>query len=219
MRYIIFTLLTALSFNSVAQRALRYSEVQFIVGTMNYNGEVSTALDPNTIMREMGPYFAVDYNYFFGSRFGLGLRTGYGRIRSDDANHTMPERGLSFTSDVVEINGQMTFHLRRFGRQFINNKSAIYLKLSGGASFVHTQYPDDIQFPASTEIYPGTNGGFNLGIGGGVKWRLTRNSTFSVELMGHYLYSDLIEGFKLPNSSDASDGYGGLRIGYAILIL
>lgn len=99
------------------------------------------------------------------------------------------------------------------------NTTTLYLKASGGATWVHTRYPDDIQFPDGVDIYPGTNGGFNLGLGGGAKFRLSKRSALSVEFMGHFLYSDLIEGFKYRKGFDASDGYGGLRIGYHILLL
>lgn len=219
MRQSILVCFTLLAMSTFGQRALRYHELNFAIGSMNYNGEISTSTDPSTLLREMRPYAAIDYNYYLSSKFGMGIRVGYGRVHSDDLNHTLPERGLSFNTDLVEINGQLIYHFRDFGRQFIGNRSTLYIKGSGGMTFLHTSYPTDIVFPANTDLYPGTNSGFNLGVGGGVKWRLTRYSTFSVEFMGHFLFSDLMEGFKVANSSSSSDGYGGIRLGYSILFL
>ncbi len=221
MRNTVFTLviICMASITTFGQRHLRYQDLQFSIGTMNYNGEISTAVDPGTLLIEMRPYAAIDYNYFFGPKFGMGMRLGYGMVTADDANHATPDRGLSFESDVVELNAQMIYHFKKWGKSFHANTTTLYLKASGGATWVHTRYPDDIQFPDGVDIYPGTNGGFNLGLGGGAKFRLSKRSALSVEFMGHFLYSDLIEGFKYRKGFDASDGYGGLRIGYHILLL
>lgn len=219
MRHYILTLLVLASITAFGQRALRYQELNFAIGSMNYNGEISTSSDPSTLLREMRVYAGIDYNYYLSSKFGLGATVGYGRVTADDLNHDSPERGLSFNSDLVQIDGQMIYHFRRFGRQFITTRSTIYLKAAAGVTWIHTNYPDDIVFPSNTTIYPGTNSSFNLGAGGGVKWRVTRYSTFSVELMGHFLYSDLMEGFKIGNEESSADAYGGIRIGYSILFL
>lgn len=210
-------LLLLVGMSAFAQRYLRYDELQFQVGTMNYNGEISTSLSPGTLLREIGPYASVGYTYYFTPKFGMGVESGYGRLRADDANHDNPERGLSFTSDLVQANAHLIYHFRRFGKSYAAHKSTIYLKLSGGGAWVHTEYPDDIQFPDGVVLYPGTNGGFNLGFGAGVKWRISNNSTFNVEFMGHYLYSDLMEGWKYRDGGDASDGYGGIRLGYSLM--
>lgn len=218
MRTTLSTLLVLIGFTALGQRSLRYQEVNFSVGTMNYGGELTTESDPGTLFREMGGYFAVDYNYYFTPKVGLGIRTGYGWLTADDLNHAYPERGLSFYSDVVEINGQFIYHFRKFGKYYRWNSSTLYFKLAGGATFVHTQYPEDIQFPDIVELYPGTNGGFNLGLGGGAKWRISEKSTFGVELMMNFLFSDLMEGFKFKGNQDNSDSYGGLRLSYSTLI-
>lgn len=219
MRYYFLTLFMIVGLTSFGQRALRYSELNFTIGSMNYNGEITTSTDPSTLIREMRVYAGIDYNYYFTSKFGMGVNVGYGRLTADDLNHNTPERGLSFTSDLVQINGQMIYNFRRFGRQFIGNRSTIYLKGAGGVAWVHTNYPEDIVFPSNVTIYPGTNSSLNLGLGAGVKWRVSRYSTFSVEFMGHFLYSDLMEGFEIKDQGTSADGYGGIRIGYAILLL
>ncbi len=217
--FLVFSFVLISSNTAFAQQYLRYQDLQFSVGTMNYNGEISTSLDPGTLLAEMRPYAAIDYTYYFGPEFGLGGRVGYGQVTADDANHDNPSRGLSFESDLVEINGHLIYHFRKWGKSYHAHTTTLYGKVSGGITWVHTTYPDDIQFPDGIDLYPGTNSGFNLGIGGGVKFRLSKRSALSVELMGHFLYSDLMEGFKYRNGADASDGYGGLRIGYHVLLL
>ncbi|KAB2809828.1 DUF6089 family protein [Phaeocystidibacter luteus] len=219
MRKIFILSLLLSSVFALGQRALRYQEIQFSVGTMNYNGELTSGLNPGNILREMGFYGAVDYNHFFTPKFGMGLRVGYGYLMGDDANHDNPTRGLSFRSDIVEINGNMIYHFRRFGKRYQANRSTLYLKMSSGVAFSQASFPDDIQFGDGVTLYPGTNSAFNLGFGGGIKWRLTETSALSVEFMGHYYFSDVIEGFIIRDDTNGSDGYGGIRLGYSILIL
>lgn len=218
-RFTLLSVLTLMSMISFGQRSLKYQEFQFSLGTMNYSGEITSTYNPGTLLREMGPYASVDYTHYFGPKWGMGTRIGYGRTSASDLNHDQPDRGLSFTSDIVEWNGHIIYHFRRYGKYHRANRTTLYLKMSGGATWVHTTHPDDIQFPSDAELYPGTNGGFNLGLGGGLKWRLSNTSSLSIEFMGHYLYSDVLEGFKLANETNSTDGYGGIRIGYSYFFL
>lgn len=212
------SLLAALliSVASFGQRSLRYQELQFNIGTMNYNGEVSSAPGVGNWLKEMGPYLALDYTHYFGPRFGMGLRLGYGIASANDLNHATPDRGLSFRSDVVELNGQLILNLAKYGKYHQSRRSTLYLKASGGATWVHPTLPEDVQFNDDVVLYPGTTGGFNLGLGGGIKWRLSEHSALNLEFMGHYLFSDVMEGFKLNSDNNGTDGYGGFRLGYSV---
>lgn len=208
--------ISVLSFSSLwAQRSLKYDELHFSVGTLNYRGEVATNLDPGTLLAELGGYAAIDYTHYFGPKWGMGSRFGYGWCSADDANHDHPDRGLAFTTNLVEWNGHIVYHFKKFGKYYQSSRSTIYLKASGGAAWVHATYADGVQFPEGIKLYPGTNGGFNLGLGGGIKFRLTTNSVLTIEFMGHYLYSDLFEGFSVTADQNGTDGYGGIRFGYA----
>ncbi|TNE29045.1 MAG: hypothetical protein EP346_07485 [Bacteroidetes bacterium] len=220
MRKLIFLLSIGLgcAISLHGQRSLRYQELQLSVGTMNYNGEITTNLDPGTLLLEMGYYASLDYTHYFGPKWGMGSRLGYGTVSADDANHDNPNRGLSFNSDIVEWNGHIIYHFRKFGKYYQSHRSTFFLKVSGGATWVHAFYPEGMQLSDGAELYPGTNGGFNLGLGGGLKFRLNRVSVLTLEFMGHYLYSDLVEGFSLPEDN-GTDGYGGIRIGYAYQFL
>lgn len=213
MRNALLYLCVLASFGAWSQNSLKYQEVQFSVGTMSYNGELTASLDPGTLLKELGYYGAFDYTHYFGPKWGIGTRVGYGKLYGDDANHDHPERGFAFRSDLVEWNGHLIYHFSRFGKYHQAFRTTFYGKLSTGAAWVHTTFPSNVQIPAKSVIYPGTNGGFNLGFGAGVKFRIATHSALSIELMGHYLFSDLIEGISFPDDN-GTDGYGGLRIGY-----
>ena len=207
-----------LSLSAFSQRSLRSYELAGFAGSSTMAGNFASNNSLNTALAEASMQAGVGFTYFHGPRFGWGTEARLGRVFADNANHqNVGYTGIQAQSDYVQLQAQGTLNLVKYGKYYKRNSHTPYIRPGVGILFSQSKYMEDIPYPSSATVHPGTNPSLTYGMEIGWKFRLSEYQTFSVEYSWNSVPGDRLEGFSIPDDT-TPDQLTGLRFRYAYAI-
>jgi hypothetical protein len=216
-RIVAVSLLAFLAVSSAeltAQRSLRTYDLSAFAGTSNAIGNFANNPSINNLLSETRSQFGVGFTHFTGPRWGWGFEGRYGTLYADNRNHTAAGfTGIEMNSTYTQVQGQLTLHLRKFGKYYKRHFHTPYLRPGAGVVFTQSSYMYDVPYPANATIYNGTNPSLTYGMDLGWKFRLSEYQSLALEWGTHFVPGDKIEGFTVAND-DTPDRINGLRVRY-----
>lgn len=204
----------ALAAPLAAQRSLRTYDLSAFAGTSNAIGNFANNPSINVLLAEARPQFGVGFTHFTGPRWGLGFEARYGTLFADNRNHTATGfTGVEMNSTYAQLQGQITLHLRKFGKYYKRHFHTPYLRPGAGVVFSQSEYMYDVPYPSNATLANGTNPSLTYGLDLGWKFRLSEYQTLGIEWGTHFVPGDKIEGFSVAND-ETPDRINGIRLRY-----
>lgn len=222
--YIILIILMVLPTLSSAQRwKLSRSEYMYGIGVANYFGDIggSEKADASGFadidIAATRPSLSVGYRYKLYERIALKASLTYANIHGTDVKSANEGRNYSFTSNMIEFNGHVEYHITE-EKTVVSYKSMslrgklkkfnaginLYVFLGVGGAYFKPKALDD--FSDSERFIENKNMGLVVPFGVGLKYPLTSKSYVGLEFGRRFITSDYVDGFS-PEASEAKDVY------------
>lgn len=200
----------------------QYHEVGVFGGATLFSGDViENVVDFNEINIGFGAF----YKHYTSPKFSFKVGVHAGKFTGDDANSSrLSRRGLSFESDVIDLNVTAEWNilgLNVYGPTAkVQNRFSPFLLLGAGAAYfkpeVTNNNPDNAINPYDASIeYPKISMVVPMGLG--LKY-MTNSLTFTLEGTVRAGLTDLIDGISKSGDPTDNDWYGmyGVSIAYRI---
>lgn len=228
MRYsrIFYCIIFLLPFTAAAQRW----EAGIFLGTSNYLGDLA----PKMVWSETHPAVGVDIQHNVSGYFSWSLNVNLGAVSGKDANTpSLAPRGLSFTTNILEVSPQLQFNFLKYGLRRGSKRFSPYIFT--GFSFFHFDPEATFQGTAYHLVLLNTEGqgivkgagnpyslwSYAIPLGAGVKinlsnrWNLhihgaymTTFTDYLDDVSGVYADKDVLESKKGQASAFLSDPTG-----------
>lgn len=198
-------------------------------GTLHYSGDIATDITVNSLLKETGTNGLFSMKIYLNEHFTLGGELSRGTIYASDENHRFSDRGLDLTCNVNQGNGYVEWTFARFfkrrgmnGNGVIEEQKTTSLYLKAGAGLIYWSPNLTVNDPAvlsGITVYNDRYLGGNYLIGGGLAYQINRKSSLVIDVSGHYVLTDRLDGFQFKNNNTAYDYYAGLSVRYYYAIL
>ncbi len=196
-----------------AQSRTSSNEFGLGVGTLNYYGDIATTRSTSALFAEMRPNFSFLAKRNFNDLFALGVDVSYGFLYASDENHSQPNRGMSVTTSIMQLNPFAELNLIRFGKFHYDRKFTLYIKAGGGVIAYNPEISVQEVFPSNVDPEPNAYTGFNFFGGAGMRFRLGFKSVLSLEAARHMTTVDDLDGFLYNDGTGGkNDSYGGVKV-------
>lgn len=191
-------------------------------GVATYSGDL-TPEEIGLYVKQFQPAYGVFVRFQPIDRIGLRLAFNGGWVSGDDRNGANPERGLNFTSSIMEVSALAEVETFRIYKRRGNNYLALYL-FGGGGLF---RFDPQTEFEGNkVALQPiGTEGQglprygqpyrltqFNVPFGLGLKYVISTRFTIGVEFGGRKLFTDYLDdvGHARVNYEELRQGKGAV---------
>jgi hypothetical protein len=182
-------------------------------GMMNYTGDLS----PGIVFKESNPaggaFYKLNHNRFFSTK----INATYGKISGNDANYSFNQlRNLSFSSNIIEVGGNLEFNFLPFGSDRFSKPFTPYASLGfSGFYFNPTtifefqsydlrNYGTEGQFIRHSKTYLNVN--WAIPMGGGFKFHLNKNWVLGIEGIWRHTATDYLDDVSNGNYDLSDDG-------------
>lgn len=171
-------------------------------GASWYNGDLSPQGITNLI-QEMGPTFGLFGRTSLNRQFSIRANFNIAKISGDDKRSAFVDRGLSFQTNIYELNVILEWHAIRIRH---TESSFTFPYLFAGIGGYHFNPKANLNEelialrPLGTEGQglPGNNGKYalfqgNIPFGAGIKFVLSDRVTVALEIGGRFLFTDYLD--------------------------
>jgi opacity protein-like surface antigen len=223
-KYILLSCLLIVSTLGFSQQwKLSRSSYTYGVGISNYFGDIGGASKADASpfadldLAYSRPVLAVGFYYKLYERIAVKGNLSYANIHGSDANSQNANRNYTFTTNMVELNGHVEYHILKEMQMVSYSKMSmrgkvnkfnvginLYVFAGIGGAYFKPKAKDNL-----TEE-PRFNDSKNLAlvfpVGLGIKYPLTSITSIGLELGGRFTTTDYIDGFS-TESSTSNDIY------------
>lgn len=174
------------------------SEAGLFVGGSYYNGDIN----PGLPFGQTKPAYGLVFRYNLDTRIAINVSASRGSLEADESNFEIrPYRNASFSSNVTDVTMTGEFNFLPFFIGSRKNKFSPYL--FGGLGYYF--YSGD--YRVQEGIYGGhyNGSGFNMPIGIGLKYSLTRTLGLAFSWGYRKTFGDGLDGLDEFYSTDQND--------------
>lgn len=219
--FLIFLLIPILGFSQ--KWKLSRSEYVYGVGISNYFGDIGGAskADASALadfdIAYTRPVLAIGYRYKLHERFAVKANLTYANIHGSDINSLNEPRNNSFTTNMLELNGYVEYHITKEMQMVTYNKMSmrgklhkfnrginLYVFMGVGGAYFKPKALDDLA--DDPRFVDNKNLTFVFPVGLGIKYPLTSTTFVGLEWGARFTTSDAIDGFK-PQTTNTKDLY------------
>ena len=202
---------------------LSRSEYLYGIGIVNYFGDIGGASNADAFsiadldIAYSRPVLAIGYRYKLHERFAVKANLSYANIHGSDVNSINESRNYSFTTNMIELNGHIEFHITKESQMVVYNKMSmrgklhkfntginLYVFMGVGGAYFKPKALDS--FEGSSRFVDNKNLTLALPVGVGLKYPLTTATFIGLEFGGRFTTTDFNDGFQ-PESSNSKDVY------------
>lgn len=184
----------------------RETEVGLYLGVATYQGDLSVG-PFNT--KEINPAIGVVYRKLFTPRIGLRASAIWCRISGNDLDFGRDDRGLEFSSGLLEFTVNGEWHpmgRARFTNQgFFTRAFSPYVSLGAGLTFggadVDVVSDNGEYLPEAQEV----SSFFVLPVNLGLRLDVSESWTITLEAGARATFSDLLDGVSINNNNGTDD--------------
>ncbi|MBU8892669.1 MAG: hypothetical protein KOO66_07805 [Bacteroidales bacterium] len=202
---------------------LSRSEYMYGIGIVNYFGDIGGASNVGASgfadfdIAYSRPVLAIGYRYKLYERFSVKANLSYANIHGSDVKSINESRNYSFTTNMLELNGHIEFHITKEKQMATYNKmsmrgklhkfnTGINLYIFMGIGGVMSKPKALDSFDGSSRFVDNKNLALAFPVGLGLKYPLSAATNIGLELGGRFTTTDFIDGFT-PENSDSKDIY------------
>ena len=211
------------SFGYSQRWKLSRSEYVYGIGVNNYFGDIGGAMNAGSSgfadidIGYTRPVIAIGYRYKIYERVAIKANLSYANIHGSDAKSQYEGRNYTFTTNMVEFNGHVEYHITeekhmvRYSSMSMRGKLKkfnagvnVYVFLGIGGAYFKPKSLDE--FSESGRYVGSKNLALVVPFGIGFKYPISTRSYVGLEFGRRFVTSDYIDGFS-PEGSNSRDLY------------